>query len=121
MFEWKSLMGEPLVELEHRADVAIEPDDHLPKGDPPELPPIIEQERQPPRKGSNLTYKRLQLPNGVEVSVMAKPGRVIDEVIRFEPKDGTDPIIKIITRRVRGRPTKQQTNGSGNGADHGVV
>ena len=56
---------------------------------PPE-PKIIEQERIPPRKGSNLTYKRTQLPNGVEVSVVAKPGRVIDEIIRSTPSDGTD-------------------------------
>jgi hypothetical protein len=84
---------------------------------PPELPPFDEQERQPPRKGSsNLTYRRLVLPDGVQVSVVAKVGWAIDEVVRFIPNDGTDPVIKIITRRVRGRPTAQQTNGSG--ADH---
>jgi hypothetical protein len=97
---------------------ATEPElPHLSEGEPPKLPPFDEQERQPPRKGSsNLTYRRLVLPDGVQVSVVAKVGWAIDEVVRFIPNDGTDPVIKIITRRVRGRPTAQQTNGSG--ADH---
>jgi hypothetical protein len=90
--------------------------DFEPASPPPPEPPVFDEEERRPRKGSNLIYKRLQLPTGVEVSVMAKPGRCIDEVIKFHPADGTDPVIKIITRRVRGRPTAQQTNGSG--ADH---
>jgi hypothetical protein len=106
--------------LQTEGDVAVIEPEMLPAQEgsisssaPPELPPIVERERIPPRKGSNLTYKRTQLPDGVEVSVMAKPGRVIDEVIRFTPNDGTDPVLKIVTRRTNGRPTKQQTNGAG--------
>jgi hypothetical protein len=91
--------------------------EHSSEGNPPELPPIVERERQPPRKGSNLTYRRLRRPDSVEVSVMAKPGRVIEEVIRHIPADGGDEVIHIITRRQRGRPTKQQTE-NGN-SDHG--
>ena len=101
------------------ADDAVldEPEPELSEGGPPELPPIVESERQPPRKGSNLIYKRLKLPDGVQVSVVARPGRAIDEVIRFEPASGGDPVIRIVTRRVPGRPIKREdTNGSG--ADH---
>ena len=106
---WKTPSADDVVDIER----GLLPE--LAEGDPPRLPPFVEHEWQPPRKGSNLIYKRLKLPDGVQVSVMAKPGRSIDEVIRFEPASGGDPVIRIITRRVPGRPTKQQTNGA---ADH---
>ena len=114
---WRNLKteGDVLNMIEPEPVLLPDSPEHSSQGEPPELPPIVERERQPPRKGSNLTYKRLQRPDGVEVSVMAKPGRVIDEVIRFSPADGGDDVIHVITRRQRGRPTKQQTNG----ADHG--
>ena len=42
------------------------------------------EERQPPRKKA-ISPTSAEVAHGVEVSVMARPGRAIDEVVRFEP------------------------------------
>lgn len=86
--------------------------------DPPKPPsPFIEHEREPPRRQSNLKYQRLETKDSIEVTVTAMPGRVIEEVRKVIMKDGRDDVLHIVTRRSRGRPTKQQHDS--NGADHG--
>ncbi len=97
-------------------DAVLEPEPVLlSEGEPPELPPFVEQERQPPRKESKLIYKRTRMPDGsVHVSAVPVPGMRIDEVIKVLPSNGGDPIFHIIMQPTCGRPTKSQTNG----ADH---
>jgi hypothetical protein len=118
MFEQSDSMRAVLDDLEQLS--LTQPTEAPPSGPgkPPEPPiAIIERERQP-RKESRLTYKRLQVPGGVEVSVTARPGWVLEEIRKLTKTDGTDDVLTIVTRRTRGRPSKQQTNGSGDG-DHG--
>jgi hypothetical protein len=84
---------------------------------PPELPPIVEKEWQPPRKKSNLIKRYAKMPGGREVRITPKAGRAIVEVVKFVPNDGTDPVWTFLTRPVPGRPIKREdTNGSG--TDH---
>jgi len=75
---------------------------------PPE-PPIVEKEWQPPsRRKSNLKYQRSHAYRyGREfrvVSVIAKPGRVIEQVDRWYPLDGGKDTVVFTTRRTTGKP-----------------
>jgi hypothetical protein len=87
---------------------------------PPESK-IEEREYAPPPRASNLVYERVNVTRDgrefVQVSVVAKRGRIIERVDRLIPTDGTDEVISIMTRRTRGRPSRHQTE-NGN-SDHG--
>jgi hypothetical protein len=84
--------------------------DIAPNAPQPPEPPIEEREWQPPsRRESNLKYARTRvLVDGRElkqITVTAKPGRVIEQFIRYVPLDGGKDIKDVfVTRRTRGKP-----------------